>query len=665
MQNIGKTILSVENLSIGFRTAKGIATAVDKVSFEMHEGEMLALVGESGSGKSITALSLLGLLPKPAGILLGGCIAFQGEDLVGLSEEEYNKIRGNDIAMIFQEPMTALNPVLTIGWQIEEVLRQHQGISGKDASERARQLLEEVGIPDAARRLNEYPHQMSGGMRQRVMIAIALACRPKLLIADEPTTALDVTVQVQIMELLAKLRREHGTAILLITHNLALVKEQADRVAVMYAGRIVEMADRRELFAFPTHPYTHLLMRSIPSVAMRGRKLAAIYGQVPPPATSETKGCAFADRCPYSTEECFCSDVRVRDNGKGHIVVCNIGCIDIKAKREPIADDGGIDKKDNLLSVKGLKVHFPVKGGLFQKRSFVHAVNGIDLELSAGETVALVGESGCGKTTVGKALIRLVKPTDGSLLFKGEEYSNCPSRKMNFVRRGIQMIFQDPFASLDPRLTVGESIAEGMDAHGLHKEDRTAALEELMSKVGLPSSALRRYPHQFSGGQRQRIGVARALAVQPELIICDECTSALDVSVQAQILNLLKSLQENLGVAYLFITHDLSVVSFLADRIIVMYLGKIMEQGSAKDVLENPQHPYTKALISAAPRMDDDGCRKLRLEGEVPSPINPPEGCPFHPRCPFATSECSQSVPELLTVNGIHRVACHKVEANV
>ena len=653
-------ILKVSGLCVAFRQGRGIVRAVDDACFDIRRGEMMALVGESGSGKSVTALSLMGLLPEATSVVEGGTAIFDGIDLLQASDVKISELRGHRISMVFQEPMTALNPVLTIGWQLCEVLKRHENLSADECRRRAVELLDKVGVADAARRINDYPHNMSGGMRQRVMIAMALACRPELLIADEPTTALDVTVQAQIMDLLAELRKEFGTAVLLITHNLALVREQADRVAVMYAGNIVEQTDRETLFTQPAHPYTRLLMQAIPSMEKRGTSLASIAGQVPAPS-QVLPGCRFAPRCPYASPECDNGKPALKSVRDGHLVACvkPMSGMNSLAAASVIKSN---EKDDVLLEVRGLTVHFPVKGSWFsRKHEVVHAVENVSFELHRGETLALVGESGCGKTTVGKALMRLVEPTGGTVRLGGEELSLLRASDLKPYRKRMQMIFQDPFASLDPRQMIGETIAEGMDAHRLHLNDRQEILKELLEKVGLPADSLGRYPHQFSGGQRQRIGLARALAVEPEVIICDECTSALDVSVSAQILNLLKTLQSSMSLSYLFITHDLSVVGYIADRIAVMYLGSIVEQGSADDVLKQPAHPYTRALMESAPSIDRDGVGKRNhIVGEVPSPIAPPSGCPFHPRCPLAGDECRKFSPEFVQLSDTHMVACHK-----
>lgn len=653
------SILSVTGLCVGFRKGNDIVRAVNHATFDIRQGEMMALVGESGSGKSVTALSLLGLLPQATAVVECGTAMFKGINLLSADEDMLSGLRGRAISMIFQEPMTALNPVLTIGWQLTEVIKRHEGLFGYDASKKAAELLQRVGIADPVRRLADYPHNMSGGMRQRVMIAMAVACRPELLIADEPTTALDVTVQAQIMDLLAELRREYGTAVLLITHNLALVREQADRVAVMYAGNIVEQAEREALFSAPAHPYTSLLLQSIPSIGKRGSRLAAIAGQVPKPSDI-LPGCRFAPRCPYCSAECEAGLPELSLVSPGHWAACvrADSCVESKTA-EVLASSCAND--ETLLRVNGLKVHFPVRGGLFSRtRKCVHAVEDVSLELHRGETLALVGESGCGKTTVGKALVRLVKSSAGEVNLGGVDLAGIPDKALKPYRKRIQMIFQDPMASLDQRLMVGEIISEGMNAHGLHKKDREEVLTGLLKKVGLPSDSLGRYPNQFSGGQRQRIGLARALAVEPELIVCDECTSALDVSVSAQILNLLKMLQASMKLSYLFITHDLSVVGYIADRVAVMYLGRIVEQGTVDEVLQSPKHPYTRALIASAPVIDGERlATRSHIEGEVPSPIDPPGGCPFHPRCPYASKECKESLPEFKALTSTHCVACH------
>jgi peptide/nickel transport system ATP-binding protein len=499
-------------------------------------------------------------------------------------------------------------------------------------------------------------------MKQRVMIAIALAGEPELLIADEPTTALDVTVQAQILDLLAGLQSERGMGMLLITHDLGVVARMAQRIGVMYAGELVEVAKREDFFSAPRHPYTQALFAALPEVSRRGQRLATIPGQVPSLAAMPA-GCRFADRCAHAMAVCREQSPPWREVAPAHMVRCHWhGAVadDVAMRHEVTELD--LEPARPFLDVADLRVHFPIRRGLLQRTvGHVRAVDGVSLAISPGRTLALVGESGCGKTTVGKALLQLIAPTGGSVRLGGGELVGLKGRRLRAARRHMQMIFQDPFASLNPRLRIGEIIAEGMAALGVDPaRDSLPAIHALLAQVGLPAEAVGRYPHEFSGGQRQRIAIARALAVQPELLICDEPTSALDVSVQAQILNLLKKLQGDLGVAYLFITHNFAVVEYLAHDIAVMYLGRIVERGRAEDVLGAPQHPYTQALLSAVPVPRLDGpARPVRLPGETPSPANPPAGCHFHPRCPKAGEICRERYPETTQVTATHAVACH------
>ncbi|MBR6372060.1 MAG: ABC transporter ATP-binding protein [Victivallales bacterium] len=594
-----KDILKVVDLRVSFEHEGELHPAVRNIGFTIRPKEMLALVGESGSGKSITALAIAGLLPTMA-VQEAGYIFFDERELTALGEDEYNAIRGKSITMIFQEPMTSLNPVLKIKTQLEEVIRRHE--PDTNAYQRSLKLLEDAGIADPVRCLDDYPHRLSGGMRQRVMIAMALACHPKLIIADEPTTALDVTTQARIMEKLTLLRQEYGTAVLLVTHNLALVRRMADRIAVMYAGEIVEIAEREELFANPRHPYTRLLLASVPSVSGRGKCLASIKGSVPAPY-EEYEGCRFAPRCPIAEESCRNGQAPVlAEAGAGHLVACGRcnEALPEMCEEEQLPQPS----TDCILRVSDLKAYVPLKQGLFGGKERKYLLEGINLELHRGETLAIVGESGSGKTTLGRCLARLFPNMEGSVQdAQGNELLAMAKEDFRQFRRKLQMIFQDPFSSLDPRMSVGEIICEGMEQFGLHANDKEVRLKELLEMVGLPEESATRYPHQFSGGQRQRIGIARALAVEPEIIICDEVTSALDVSVQAQILNLLNTLKRNLGLSYIFITHDLGVVSYVADSIAVMQNGRIVETGSAQDILDNPQQPYTKTLIAASPRL--------------------------------------------------------------
>jgi len=644
-------LLDVENLQAWIEAGDTPVRAVDGVSFSIRRGETFALLGESGCGKSMTALAIMRLLPEPAGRLVSGHVRLQGEDLTRYTEMAMRRIRGNRIAMIFQEPMTSLNPVLTIGAQIGEVLRLHKGLSGAAERKRILELLDDVGIPDAQRRINEYPHQLSGGMKQRVMIAIALAGDPDLLIADEPTTALDVTIQTQVLDLLRGLQQEHGMALLLISHDLGVVAQMADHVGVMYAGQIVELADRKSFFEDPRHPYSRKLFESLPDIKKRNQALDVIPGSVPR-LNQVFTGCRFAERCEYVTEKCRQLEpqwtiLSSRQAGRCHY----LDQAAVARAPGPIVaqESGGMDT-EALLQVDALKVYFPVHRGILKRTvGHVHAVDGIDLRIQKGRTLALVGESGCGKTTVGKGILQLLRPyTHGRVEFKSEDLMSLSGEALRKRRADLQIIFQDPYSSMNPRMRIDDIISEGMKAQRLYADGltRERRIEELLEQVGLSSDMKHRYPHEFSGGQRQRICIARALAVSPKLIVCDEPTSALDVSVQAQILNLLKRLQMELGLSYLFITHDLSVVAYLAHDIAVMYLGRIVEHGPVEEVLDRPKHPYTRALLSAVPEIDAERKRPvIRLEGDIPSPIEPPSGCHFHPRCPDVMPICREQYP--------------------
>ncbi|WP_353247799.1 dipeptide ABC transporter ATP-binding protein [Salinisphaera sp. T31B1] len=667
----GPALLEVESLRTWLDTPAGLLRAVDDVSFSIAAGETLALLGESGCGKSMTALSLMGLAPRPATRVLDGRVCLSGTDLLGLAERELRALRGRRIGMVFQEPMSALNPVLTIGQQIGEALSAHLGLARSTARERGLELLAEVGMPEPERRWDAYPHQLSGGLKQRVVIAIALAGEPELLIADEPTTALDVTIQAQILALLADIQRRRGMALLLITHDLAVVSEVADRVAVMYAGHIVELADRQTLFAAPRHPYTRKLFASLPGATQRGQKLAAIRGTVPP-LTATLPACRFAERCEHAWQDCFETPPSWQHD-RGSAVRCHL--YDARhagrplpaappTAEQPAAVCAGkrTSPAPTVLDAQEVAVHFPITRGLFKRTvGHVKAVDGVSLTLSAGRTLALVGESGCGKTTLGRALARLVDPTAGRVDFEDRNLAELSGRALRAARRRLQMIFQDPFSSMNPRMLVGEILAEGLVAQriGANAGERRARAAALLADVGMPESALERYPHEFSGGQRQRICLARALALEPALLICDEPTSALDVSVQAQVLNLLKSLQSERGLAYLFITHDMAVVSYLADDIAVMYLGRIVESGPAERVLTEPRHPYTQALLSARPAIGGDISReRIRLSGDLPSPADPPSGCHFHPRCPYAMDRCRREDPAARDFGEGHTARC-------
>ncbi|MCL2021746.1 MAG: ABC transporter ATP-binding protein [Betaproteobacteria bacterium] len=658
-------LLEVRHLSLVVRQAGVLLPVVDDVGFSLHAGETLALVGESGSGKSLSALALMRLLPNAISIV-GGEARLDGKNLFALPESDMRQYRGRKIAMIFQEPAASLNAVLTIGTQINEALAL-RGITGRQALQEAEYLLNQVGIPDPGRRLNEYPFQLSGGMKQRAMIAIALAGEPLLLIADEPTTALDVTVQAQILDLLLALQEQRGMAMLLITHDLAIVAKMAHRIGVMYAGQIVEFARREDFFRLPRHPYSRALFGALPDRA-HGKRLAALPGQAPSLTEIPEHACHFADRCPRVDAHCRSEKPVPADDAASldSFIRCHFPEDDPLLENKDFTPgslslaDAPLDAEIPLLRVENLEVNFPIRKGIFQRiKGYVRAVNGINLLLYPGRTLALVGESGCGKTTAGKALMRLL-PASGGAMFWRETPIFLSGEISRQMRRRLQMVFQDPFASLNPRMSVGEILLEGMLALGLTDSATSgrAASEALLKQVGMPPDATNRYPHEFSGGQRQRIAIARALAVSPEILICDEPTSALDVSVQAQILNLLRDMQEELNIAYLFITHNFSVVEYLAHEIAVMYLGRIVEQGPAAALLAAPLHPYSQALFSAVPRLDDISADRIRLEGEPPSPISPPSGCHFRLRCPKATPQCAASTPPPTTLPDGRTIAC-------
>ena len=600
--------LVVDSLETVLDTSAGTVRAVDGVSFELRQGECFALVGESGCGKSMTALSLMRLLPE-AGRIAEGKVALHEVDLLSLPEAAMRSVRGRRVAMIFQEPSTALNPVLTVGRQIVEVIERHS--KEKNPRQKALELLRAVGIPQPEVRIDQYPFQLSGGQKQRVMIAAALAVEPEILIADEPTTALDVTIQAQILDLLKQLQRERRMALLLITHDLGIVAQMADRVAVMYAGEIVELADRESFFRAPQHPYSQKLFAALPTPQRRAGELAVIRGQVPP-LTRTFDHCRFADRCDYVFDRCRVEAPALLEPLPRHRARCHLREAGPAAPRARTTGEETLlaakaEERPLLLEVRDLKVHFPIRRGVFRHTvGHVKAVDGVSFDLHEGRTLALVGESGCGKTTTGKALLRLIENSGGSIRFKGQALENLGRDGMRAYRRAMQIVFQDPYASLNPRLRVAEILLEGMRSLGVLNDDteRLARLRELLGEVGLPADALGRYPHEFSGGQRQRIAIARALAVDPKLIVCDEPTSALDVSVQAQILNLLRSLQARHGIAYLFITHNIAVVDYLAHEVAVMKEGRIIEAGTVDAVLRTPQHAYTKELLAAVPNVD-------------------------------------------------------------
>ena len=656
-KNKSNSLLQVKGLTSVIRSLGEHYRVVDDVSFAIERGKTLALLGESGCGKSMTALSIMGLLPKPAGAVTGGEILLEQNNLLDYSEQKMRSIRGKRIGMIFQEPMTSLNPVLTIGEQIQEVLKIHLGLKGAEARKRVIELLDSVRIPDARHQVDSYPHQLSGGMKQRVMIALALAAEPDLLIADEPTTALDVTTQAQVLSLIQSIQMSKNMAILLITHDLGIVADIADDVAVMYAGELVEVRTKKDFFDKPLHPYSKALFNALPTIKKRDRVLNVIRGFVPLLNQSFTH-CRFYERCEQSIEVCRADTIPLQSNGNAML-----RCINSAVKSDDSLSAMIHSSKENshqpAISIDNLKVHFPIRKGLLKRTvGHVYAVDGVSLEVAQGETLALVGESGCGKTTVGKSILRLIPATSGEVSYQGQNILKLNKKDMKSWRSKLQFIFQDPFSSMNPRMLVIDILAEGLKAQGMSSIDIEQRCIELLSLVGLDEGARHRYPHEFSGGQRQRISIARALAVNPEFIVCDEPTSALDVSVQAQILNLLRELQARLGLSYLFITHNISVVSYLAERVAVMYLGRIVEKGSVTQVLQHAKHPYTQALLNAVPEIDQQNRKQSPpLEGELPSAINPPSGCYFHQRCPQAMAQCSISYPPSVVVDG-HEVSC-------
>ena len=579
-------ILTVSDLRTYFHTRSGVYRAVDGVSFHLKRGEILGLVGESGSGKSVTCYSLMGLVPQPPGRIESGTAMFDGVDLLHCSPKQARSIRGKRISMIFQDPMTSLNPYTRVFDQIIEPLLIHEKISRKDALDRALAMLEAVGIADAAKRMHAYPHEFSGGMRQRVMIAMALITKPDILIADEPTTALDVTVQAQILALIKKLQREFGMAVIFVTHDLGVVSGLCDRVQVMYAGRIMETADTRTLFQNPQHPYTKALQRCVPALQEKGRPLFTIPG-LPPDLSKPISETELLARFDFSADASSSASA---------------GAAAPAAPTRP-----PVDQNDVILSVKAVSTHFTGRAaGLFGKPAdAVRAVDGVSFDVKRGEVIGLVGESGSGKSTLGRTIMQLIPPTSGAVILEGKNLTEGTSGELAAVRRDLQMVFQDPFASLNPRMTIFATLAEPLVVHRMCKPaEVTARVIELMRQVGLPARDMQKYPHEFSGGQRQRIAIARALALNPKVIVADEPVSALDVSIQAQILNLLADLVRRLNLTLIFISHDLSVVKHISDRIAVMYRGKIVEMGSALDVMERPQHDYTRTLLSAIPRIE-------------------------------------------------------------
>ena len=656
-------VLEIKDLVIEYQTMDGTVHAVNNINLDLEEGETLGLVGETGAGKTTTALGVLRLIPDPPGVIKSGQILLKGKDIMKMSGEELRAMRGDEISMIFQDPMTALNPVLTVGEQIAEIYFLHNDCSRAESMEKAREMLEMVGIP--GERADEYPHQFSGGMKQRVVIAIALACQPALIIADEPTTALDVTIQAQVLDMMKNLKDQLETAMLLITHDLGVVAEVCDKVAIMYAGEIVEYGTLEHIFNHTMHPYTMGLFNSLPSLDKDADRLRPIHGLMPDP-TDLPSGCPFHPRCPYARPECAESHPELRDYGDGHLARClfcdgQLGAENTAEEENPAvaaAAEKQQQTPDVLLEAVHLKKYFQTRGGL------LHAVDDISFTIERGKTLGVVGESGCGKSTLGRALIGLNEATDGQVLFEGKDVTHLKGRERRKFLTNMQMIFQDPFSSLDPRKTVFEQIAAPLRINKVcrNKRELEQRVADLMETVGLARRLTYSYPHELDGGRRQRIGVARALALEPKFIVCDEPVSALDVSIQAQVLNLLQDLQAAKNLTYIFITHDLSVVRHISDDIMVMYVGCMVEKCASHELFDYPLHPYTKGMLSAVPIPSINVEKKrIIMQGELTSPVNPKPGCRFANRCPYATDECRSVQPAVEEVRPNHFVACHHV----
>jgi peptide/nickel transport system ATP-binding protein len=641
-------LLELRDLDTDIAVRNGTVHALDGVSLKVMPGETLGVVGESGSGKTMTALSIMGLLPS-GGRVSGGEILFEGRDLRSLPADEVRRTRGVRMGMVFQDPLTSLNPTMRIGTQVAEPLRVHQKAGRAEARERAVDILRRVGMPRPDKIVDNYPHELSGGMRQRVAIAMALVCQPKLLIADEPTTALDVTTQKQILELIDDLREEFGMVVILVTHDLGVIAGRADRVAVMYAGRVVETATTRELFQAPRHRYTEALLEALPE-ATDGERLYSIPG-LPPDLSRPLTGCRFAPRCRFVTDECRVADIPLI--GEGHEFACihPVEGAPAVAERQVFERPVTVSQGAPILSIRNLVKNYASHGGE------VSAVADVSFDVAAGETFGLVGESGCGKSTLGRLAVGLERPSSGQIVLDGTDIAGLSGRERRGMHRQVQLMFQDSYAAMNPRMRVDSILAEPLEIQ--HVGDgaaRRARINTLLDQVGLSRRVLERYPHEFSGGQLQRIGLARSLALQPRLIVGDEPVSALDVSIQAQVLNLMRDLQKELGLAYVFISHDLSVVDYMADRIGVMYLGKLVEVGPARDVVRAARHPYTQALIDAVPSITETTRERIDIQGELPSAVNPPTGCRFRTRCPLATELCETEPP---LAGSAHKVACH------
>lgn len=662
---MSSSILEIRDLSVTLRARGAEVEAINSVGLTIEPGETVCLVGESGSGKTVTALSIMRLIDYKGGRLDHGQILFEGRDLAALSQRDMSDLRGRRIGIIFQEPMTAFDPVFTIGEQIAEVIRRHKGLNRKAARATAIEMLGRVRIPDAHLRANQHPHELSGGMRQRAMIAMALACGPRLLIADEPTTALDVTIQAQILTLLRELQAENGMAILLITHDLGIAAELADRVVVMYAGRVVEDAPVRAFFARPAHPYSRGLLNAVAgTTSPPGERLASIPGSVPG-LDVVPDGCRFHPRCARTTQQCRIESPSFSVAGESS-VACWHPHLEGVPKRDLLQGTASSPlelKPDqtHLFDVRDLRKEYSLGKAWLRDGARVRAVDGVSFQLTAGETFGLVGESGSGKSTLGRLLLQLERPTSGHVVFAGQDLATLDRRELRRVRRDMQMVFQDPYSSIDPRWSIGTIIGEPFAVHEhLSRSELQEKIESLLADVGLDPSWHGRYPHQLSGGQRQRVAIARAIALRPRFILADEVVSALDASVQAQVINLFQDLKERLGLTYLFIGHGLHVVRHVSDRIGVMYRGRFAEIGPADTVFRHPAHHYTKALIAAIPEPDPSLRREfIPLAGEIASPVDLNNGCLFHARCSAASARCRDEAPELTSIGGGREIACH------
>ncbi|MGW7417517.1 ABC transporter ATP-binding protein [Streptomyces sp. NPDC054863] len=686
----GEPLLQVRDLKVSFQGPHGIVPAVRGVDLDLHRGEVLGIVGESGSGKSVTSLASMGLLPDTA--IITGSVKLDGQQLLGASDRDMSRIRGNKVAMVFQDPLSAFTPVYRIGEQIVEALRTHTDLSKEKAAQRAVELLDLVGIPNPKARAQSFPHEFSGGMRQRAMIAMAIANDPAVILADEPTTALDVTIQAQVLEVLKTAQRETGAALVLVSHDLGVIAGTADRIAVMYAGRVVETGTVDDVFERPRMPYTLGLIGAVPRVdepsedgtKAQAKPLVPIPGS-PSPLQELKGGCAFANRCPMVQDVCRTEDPALL--GDAHLVAChrtdeivakNLSPADVYPLPEipPLAAAAvPRDERKSVLRVTELVKTFPqFKGTAFKRRvGSVYAVDGVDLDIRQGETLGLVGESGSGKSTTLFEILNMAKPESGSIELLGQDTGSLGRAELHKLRSAMQIVFQDPMASLDPRMPIADVIAEPMRALKMEKEKIAEVVPDLLAKVGLDPEYAQRFPHQFSGGQRQRIGIARALSVSPQLLVLDEPVSALDVSIQAGVLNLLQQLKAELGLSYLFVSHDLSVIRHIADRVSVMYLGRTVESGDVDTVFDNPQHPYTKALLSAVPVPDpkrERARQRILLPGDPPSPTDKQTGCRFRGRCPVFLAlgaeeqkRCTTETPVMTSHAADHRAACHFPEA--